>query len=321
MSTKCPQISIIVAIYNSEKYISRCLDSIKNQTFKDFEVLLVDDGSNDKSGEICDEYAKCDSRFKVLHKENDGVSSARQFGIDHALGIYSIHVDPDDWVEADYLESLYNKIVNDDADICFCHYILEYKNCQKFPPSPNHDHPIFRNPIDELLPIYGSAMWNKLIRHDLYHKCQIIFPNSLTMGEDSYVLVKLLLSKPKITIINKYLYHYDRYSNPHSLTSNYCKYKLQNQLEYINLIDELNENELLSNYRNLEITTMAHDAFYYNVFNQKDYIKHFGKYFFTIITSSSPFHKKINIILSLMGLKWLVHPLYIILKKKFYTRE
>ena len=104
-----PKISIIVPVYKAETYLSRCLDSIINQTFKNFEVLLIDDGSPDCSGEICDKYAAMDTRIRVLHKENGGVSSARQMGLDNAKGEYTIHADPDDWVEPNMLEELYKK--------------------------------------------------------------------------------------------------------------------------------------------------------------------------------------------------------------------
>ena len=101
-----PAVSVIVPVYNAEPYIRRCLDSISAQTFKDFEVILIDDGSPDHCGAICDEYARQDSRFRVIHKENEGVAVARQCGIDNAQGTYSIHCDPDDWVEPNWLEEL-----------------------------------------------------------------------------------------------------------------------------------------------------------------------------------------------------------------------
>ena len=94
-------VSVIIPVYKAEQYIHHCLDSLLAQTFKDFEIILIDDGSPDKSGEICDSYAAADNRIKVIHKKNGGVSSARQCGIDHAVGEYTIHVDPDDWTEPD----------------------------------------------------------------------------------------------------------------------------------------------------------------------------------------------------------------------------
>lgn len=101
-----PTVTVIMAVYNAEPYLRRCLDSIQAQTLKDFDVILVDDGSTDSSLTIAEEYAQQDRRFRVHHKENGGVSSARQFGIERLAekgGKYSIHVDPDDWVELEML--------------------------------------------------------------------------------------------------------------------------------------------------------------------------------------------------------------------------
>ena len=107
-----PKISIISPVYNAERYIVKCLDSILVQTFQDWELILVDDGSSDKSGVICDEYAARDSRVIVIHKENGGVGAARQTGLDAVTGEYVIHADPDDWVEPTMLHgSCWNKLV------------------------------------------------------------------------------------------------------------------------------------------------------------------------------------------------------------------
>ena len=98
-----PKVSVIVPVYKAEKYLHRCVDSILSQTFTDWELLLIDDGSPDRSGEICDEYAKKDTRIRVFHKENGGVSSARNMGLDIAKGKWIVFVDSDDWCEPDYL--------------------------------------------------------------------------------------------------------------------------------------------------------------------------------------------------------------------------
>lgn len=105
-----PKISVIVPVYNAEKYLQCCVDSILAQTFTDFELLLIDDGSRDRSGEICDEYARKDVRVKVFHKENGGASAARNLGLDHANGYYVAFVDSDDYLSAEYLHSFYNII-------------------------------------------------------------------------------------------------------------------------------------------------------------------------------------------------------------------
>lgn len=119
-----PKISIICAIYNAEKTIRRCLDSISNQTLKDFELILVDDGSTDNSGKICDDYAAQDSRIIVIHKNNEGVGATRACGIIHATGDYIIHVDPDDWIEQNALDLLYNTAIKNNAAITICDYRL-----------------------------------------------------------------------------------------------------------------------------------------------------------------------------------------------------
>ena len=98
---KMPKLSIIVPVYKVEQYINKCIDSILNQTFTDFELILVDDGSPDNCGKICDEYAQKDERVRVIHKENGGVSSARNLGIDEAKGEYVSFIDPDDWIDLD----------------------------------------------------------------------------------------------------------------------------------------------------------------------------------------------------------------------------
>ncbi len=115
-----PVISIIVAVYKAESCLRRCVDSLLAQTFQDYEILLVDDGSPDRSGEICDEYARKDNRVRVFHKENGGVASARQCGMNNARGEYVIHADPDDWVEPNMLEELYGKAKEENADMIIC---------------------------------------------------------------------------------------------------------------------------------------------------------------------------------------------------------
>lgn len=119
MSENPFKISVIVPVYNVEKYLSRCIDSILSQTFTDFELLLVDDGSTDKSGEICDEYAKTDARIKVFHTENRGVSAARNLGIKEASADWISFVDSDDWVEDKYLSDLYGEgFSHDECIVC-----------------------------------------------------------------------------------------------------------------------------------------------------------------------------------------------------------
>ena len=112
-----PKISVIVPIFNGEKYLCRCIDSILYQTFDDFELILINDGSSDNCAAICNEYMEKDTRIKVIHQENRGVSAARNAGLDIANGDYISFVDSDDYVYPQYLEYLYRAIIESDADI------------------------------------------------------------------------------------------------------------------------------------------------------------------------------------------------------------
>lgn len=218
MSTKIPKISIIVPIYKAENYLHRCVDSILAQTFTDFEVLLIDDGSPDKSGEICDEYAKKDSRVRVIHKENGGVSSARQCGIDNAQGEYTIHADPDDWVEPTMLEELYAKAMEDDADMVICDFYMNTEAGQIYQrqqPSTLYHESVLKDLLHNL---HGSC-WNKLVRRNCYINYNVSFPLEFSLNEDLYVNMALLRNPLKIAYHPRAFYHYVIAENSNSITS------------------------------------------------------------------------------------------------------
>lgn len=219
MSSSYPAISIIVPVYKAEKYLHKCLDSILAQTFTDFEVLLIDDGSPDRSGEICDEYAAKDSRMRVFHKENGGVSAARQTGMDNALGEWTIHVDPDDWVEPTMLEELYKKAKETDADMVICDYFQDIGNCSQYidqvPSSLDHIEilkGLFRN-------LQGSC-WNKLVKRDCYSRYGIRFPKGINICEDRQVNMELLIHDIKVAYHPAAFYHYVIGINQNSLVQN-----------------------------------------------------------------------------------------------------
>lgn len=134
MENKNPKISVIVPVYNVEKYLRRCIDSILAQTFTDFELLLIDDGSKDSSGEICDEYARNDERVRVFHKENGGVSSARNLGLDNAKGEWVSFVDADDIIYSNNLDILF-EVARNNPTINFVIGNYFYKTSNPQPPS------------------------------------------------------------------------------------------------------------------------------------------------------------------------------------------
>ena len=187
---KQPAVSVIVPVYKAESYLHRCVDSLLAQTFPDFEILLIDDGSPDHSGEICDAYAMRDSRVRVFHKENGGVSSARQCGIDNARGEYTIHTDPDDWVEPDMLEELYKKAKEEDADMVICDYYLEGLQRQYMNQRPSG----LEGQIvlcDLMFQRLHGSLWNKLIRRACYRTYSVMLPKGLDYCEDVITLVQL----------------------------------------------------------------------------------------------------------------------------------
>ena len=201
-----PKISIIVPVYKVENYLHRCIDSILAQTFGDWELLLVDDGSPDRSGEICDEFAEKDNRVRVIHKENGGVSSARQKGQDEACGEYTIHVDPDDWVEPMMLEELYRKAKDDNADMVICDYYTNEGSQQyyiKQEPSKLDNNVVLYELFQQL---HGSC-WNKLVKRACYSG-NAYFPKDINCCEDLIWCIQVLKCNPKISYLGKAYYHY-----------------------------------------------------------------------------------------------------------------
>ena len=228
-----PKISIIVPVYKAETYLYRCVDSILAQTFTDWELLLIDDGSPDRSGDICDEYAQKDTRIRVIHKENGGVSSARQRGLDESIGEYTIHADPDDWVEPEMLEGLYNKAKEEDADMVICDFIYEYKTrsiiCKQHIDSCDAEY-ILKQMFSQQLP---GMCWNKLIRRECYIKYNISFPKDIIRWEDLYVICSLLMHPIKCAYLSKAFYHYDQIVNNNSIVRKITKQGLDSQIKFI----------------------------------------------------------------------------------------
>ena len=206
-------ISVIVPIYNVEDYIRQCFDSLLNQTYQNFEVLMINDGSPDNSASICQEYAARDSRFRYFEKENGGLASARNFGIDYSKGMYISFIDSDDWVVETYLLDLYNAIVKSKSDISISHhigykddtgdyYIYIYKYFEKEYDSSQF---ISELPTLELQSIVYHTSWGKLFRKNLFDNVRFAEGKLI---EDTRIGFKLFLEATKIIYINKGLYVY-----------------------------------------------------------------------------------------------------------------
>ena len=201
-------ISVIVPIYNMENMMRKCLDSILVQTFTDYECLMIDDGSKDGSPAICDEYAAKDPRFKAFHKPNGGLSDARNYGLAHAQGKYTIFFDPDDWVDEDCLKDLYAKLQETDADMVMCdlYYNDPYRQsyCKQEPTSLNH-YDVLKDLITGK--VFGFTV-TKLIRRSLYKQFDLQYPKGMYGSEDTYTMCALLKNEISIAYLPKAYYHY-----------------------------------------------------------------------------------------------------------------
>ena len=235
-------ISIIVPIYNMEKLMRKCLDSILAQTFQDYECLLIDDGSKDGSPAICDEYAAKDMRFKAFHKPNGGLSDARNYGLERAQGEYTIFADPDDWVDAEGLNKLYEKAKETKADIVMCdiYYNDSYRQSySKQEPTRLRHIEILKDLITGR--VFGFTV-NKLIRRELYKKYNLQYPIGLYGCEDQYTMCKLLKNDIKIAYVPIAFYHYMHYGQD-SLSRHYDETTYQHDLHIRDLFVKIVEDD------------------------------------------------------------------------------
>ena len=247
-------ISVIVPIYNVEKYLNKCIDSIINQTYKNLEIILVDDGSPDNSGNICDEYSKKDNRIKVIHKENGGVSSARNVGINNATGNWISFIDSDDWIEENYFEILLNKAKNENADIVICGYNRIWRNKVEIINKVSKD-TIYNNKeylINSLNPQMGFGYGPMKITK---RECigQVLFDENLVVGEDALFNLKISKNIKKAVFCNQVLYNYRNNENSAvkrfdlSYADKYLKSMISSK-KYI--FDNYKEKEIIQRYYN-----------------------------------------------------------------------
>ena len=251
-----PKISIIAPVYKAENYLSRCVNSILEQTFSDFELILIDDGSLDNSGKLCDDFARRDGRIRVIHQQNQGVSAARQKGLDTAIGEYVIHADPDDWVESNWLELLYNKAITSNSDIVSCDFIREYEKRSEYhserPTSLNKDD-IIKDLLSEK--IWGST-WNITDN-------SISFDKRQNLWEDLLFVSKLVSHGASYEHIDKGLYHYDCFTNTNSIVRKYKPSQVHSQkifLDYI--VRELGDKGIFDEYIYFRKLNVKRIAFY-----------------------------------------------------------
>jgi glycosyltransferase involved in cell wall biosynthesis len=234
-------VSIIVPVYNVEKYIDECIISLINQSYSNIEIVLIDDGSSDNSGLICDKYTNIDSRVKVYHNSNRGRVYSRKFGFDHSNGELVLFVDSDDWVEKDYVRTLINGINNDNCDMAICSY-FENSSIQKihmvsfdegfYSCSKMHAEILPNLIINDKRKVYIlPSLCNKIYKRIILSKVLEITPGDITFGEDGCITYPYILRCKSIYIISNPLYHYRQ--NQESMTKSYNKKQTLDSIKLI----------------------------------------------------------------------------------------
>ncbi|MDU6983133.1 MAG: glycosyltransferase family 2 protein [Terrisporobacter othiniensis] len=256
-------VSIIVPVYNNEEYLDECIESIMNQTFKNIEVILVNDGSTDESGWICNNYAKKDNRVVVIHSENNGVSIARNIGINNARGNYIIFCDSDDWIENDYVEVLYNEIINNNTDAVYCGIYRDvYKDRRLI---KNEASGVSRNMyiekqnLDKYLKYIFETMlgpflasWGKIYDTKIIKENNLQFDSDMIFHEDFDFNIRYLKQCKSIYITKEIKYHFRMIDGVYGLQKR-NKYNVIYEIskfysEINSLIEKLPYNKELNDY-------------------------------------------------------------------------
>lgn len=236
-----PIISIIVPIYNVGKYLPKCIESILNQTFKNFELILVNDGSTDNSGVVCDDYAKKDTRIKIIHKSNGGVSSARNAGLYVAKGEYIGFVDPDDYIDKNMYEKLYRLCIDNNSDIAICRFNREING--KIQNKESTEEIIELNNMEAMNELFKGNLYRFSLCNKLFSKkCfnDVLFPEE-RIHEDLSTTYKLFANSKKAVYINYCGYIYVRRENS-ILTSTYNEKRLQAFIAWDEIIEFIDKN-------------------------------------------------------------------------------
>lgn len=270
MEIKVPKITVIVPCYKAAGYLGLCCSDLKKQSFTDFEVILVDDGSPDDTGALCDQISESDTRFRVIHQENGGVGRARQTGLQYARGEYLIHVDPDDRVDSEMLEGLYLCMKSNHADMVICDF-YEIRDegevyVNQAPKSLLHS-----DVLMELFDNLHGSCCNKLVKKQLFSDFNLSFPK-LAILEDLYINVALLLNPIKVVYLDKAFYHYDR-TNANSVTrkgNSDMGINAYNACEaFRHLLD--GKDDIWAKFIRCEMPWMAYLTLYYGSVTEKEF--------------------------------------------------
>lgn len=291
------KVSIIVPVYNVEKYLEKCLKSLISQSYKNIEIILIDDGSKDNSGRICDEYKRKDSRIKVIHKENAGVSEARNSGIQKATGKYLCFVDADDFVMDNYVEYMHQLIVKDSSDIAICTKMFsnfnEKQTSEEVIENLDGENAIIRI-LNYRMPI---GVYSRIFKKDLIEDNRIRFLKDIYMGEGFNFNVACFQKAKKVIVSNYKVYYYRR-NNATSATTKFSIKKCENSLYAMKVMRDnlIIRTEHVINSWEYALWRTYSDAFDYMCLGneKKDNLEKFKEYKY-FIKNNYRIYKKIDI--------------------------
>lgn len=294
-------ISVIIPVYNTEKYLNKCVETVTQQTINNIEILLIDDGSTDNSGKLCDEWANRDSRIRVFHKPNEGLSATRNYGLKHAKGNYVAWVDSDDYVAPFFVEKLYNKLIDNDADMSMCNFyglqgdILTFDGASRI-----FDATYTSKQFMEMVYTTGffCVIWNKMAKKEAFYN--VLFPVGRRF-EDASVMRRLAENCNKIVVFDEPLYYYRRHEASITMKKRSKQEEDQYLMEYCKWVEDDIEiykenfdeklcakaskcicNAIIMHYRNLERAA------------KKKYKKKYDSYVKSILKNDESFKAKVK---------------------------
>lgn len=287
---KLPKISVIIPVYNTEEYLARCIESVCTQTYKDFEIILIDDGSNIICHDMCDEWCKKDKRIRVYHTKNQGQASARNFGIDKAKGQFLYFLDSDDYIHFQMLEVLLGGINRYNANISACLF-KRVSSCIKEKQMYYNDVKYFELDKDKIFDnwhsVEANVLWNKLFSKKVF--CNIRFPEG-KIYEDEYIKPQLVESVEKIVFTNTVLYYYQQ-RNDSTMRSTFSSkrlFKIDAIYNNILYFKKIKNREMLD--KELKYFCGYYFMYIFYVMNEKDsnidlynYKKLYDKLFFLML--------------------------------------
>ena len=262
---KEPLISVVVPVYNVSNYIKKNFDTLKNQTYKNIEIIFIDDGSTDNSGNICESFKKEDNRVKVIHKKNEGLGLARNTGIQNASGDYILFIDSDDFMHIEMIEKLYKRIEETHSDTSYCGYFEYYSDSNILPKPAMYDNKVFKDksiistvlldmiastPSEKRDSLLSMSVWHAIYSMNIIKNNHILFPSEREfISEDIVFDIAYLKKAKKISYISEPLYYY-RCNNINSLTHRYSINEFEKHKKVVKKIKEelstfLNEEEYL----------------------------------------------------------------------------